>query len=84
MKTNKSRTKCLEKSRTFMSKFRTFASNRHDSDRKKPLCNANLPICTAFSPVFLCIIRPISDFGIAVQQMETAMLEGPEYRAAAA
>jgi hypothetical protein len=40
MKTNKSQTKCLGKSRTFMSKIRTFASNRHEFCRKRRLVMA--------------------------------------------
>jgi hypothetical protein len=37
LKTNKYLTKCPIKIRTFMSKIRTFSSNRHDFCRKKPL-----------------------------------------------
>jgi hypothetical protein len=41
MKTNKIKTECPKKSRTFTSKFRTFTSNQHDFCRKWRLCGDN-------------------------------------------
>ena len=58
--------------------------NRHDFCRKMPLSDGKLPVQIAFSPVFLCIIQSIFDLGIAVQLTETAMLNGPDCRRAAA
>ena len=76
MKTNKYRTKCPGKNRTFMYSIRTFSSNRHDFCRKKPLCEVNLPVPIAFPPVYLCIVQSIVDLGIAAMRAETIRLKG--------
>ena len=44
MKTNKSLTKCPEKYRTFMYKFRTFVSSGHEFWRKKRLGDDNMQV----------------------------------------
>jgi hypothetical protein len=43
MKTKEHLTQCPEKSRTFLSKFRTFTANRHEFHRKMRSCGDNLP-----------------------------------------
>jgi hypothetical protein len=49
MKKHESRTQCPEKSRTFMSKIRTFTSNRSLFCRKPLLCDDNLSDQFGFS-----------------------------------
>jgi hypothetical protein len=76
MKTNKSRTKSLEKSRTFMYKIRTFASNRHEFCTKNRLCDAILPVPFGYSRVFSCIILP--NFGAGQSWGQLALQAGGE------
>jgi hypothetical protein len=50
MKTNKSRTKCPGKIRTFMPKIRTFSPNRHDFAEKSPLARSICQFNSLFHP----------------------------------
>jgi len=55
---------CPRKIRTFMSKSRTFTTNRRPFCKKHPLCSGSLPVQIGFSRASSGTIQPLFDAGV--------------------